>query len=56
MGNIYRFKEEYEKAMDCYNKALELKPTFTYAWNGKGNAFIDMDKFREALDCYDKAL
>lgn len=40
-------KENYG-AIECYDKAIELKPDFAEAWNGKGNVFEQQGKIRES--------
>jgi tetratricopeptide (TPR) repeat protein len=48
-GNIYSQLNEYQKAIDDFNEAIELYPTNAKCWNNRGNAFrlISCDKFIE---------
>ena len=32
----YYVSEEYEDAIECFDKAIEIKPDFADAWNSKG--------------------
>lgn len=49
-------KGEYYKAIDYYDKALNLNPNYVIAWNDKGASLARLKKFDDALICYDKAL
>ena len=46
----------YEEALQAIDKALELKPDYSYAWNNKGIALRNLGRHEEALQAYDKAL
>ena len=35
-GEVHRNKNEFEKAIVCYDKALEIHPKYKYAWHNKG--------------------
>jgi tetratricopeptide (TPR) repeat protein/predicted amidohydrolase len=47
---------KYEEAIRCFDKAIELKPRDSLAWNNKGVALDCLGKYEEAIRCYDKAL
>ena len=47
---------DYEKAIQCYDRALEIDPGYTNAWNNKGLALRKLDRYAEAIQCYDHAL
>jgi tetratricopeptide (TPR) repeat protein len=34
-GELFFLREEYDDALKCYNKALEVKPRFAEAYNAK---------------------
>ena len=55
-GNEYYYKKEYNKAIQCYDKAIEIKPNNAEAWNNKGNTLYRSGKHNEAIHCYDKAI
>jgi tetratricopeptide (TPR) repeat protein len=55
-GNEYYYKREYEKAIECYDKVLEIDPKYAYAWNNKCLALDNLGKHNEAIKCYDKVL
>ena len=46
----------YDEALKDYDKAIELDPNYTFAYNNRGLAFYKLDKFEEALKDYDKAI
>jgi tetratricopeptide (TPR) repeat protein len=53
---LYRFAEEYAKAIASYDKALEIKPDYHEAWNNRGYALDNLGRLEEAIASYDKAL
>jgi tetratricopeptide (TPR) repeat protein len=48
--------EQYSQALQYFNQALNLDPTLTDAWNGRGAALKKLGNFSEALAAYDCAL
>ncbi len=55
-GNALVESSMYAEAIQCYEKALEINPKLTEAWNNKGLALAKSGKIDEAIICYDKAL
>jgi tetratricopeptide (TPR) repeat protein len=55
-GNDFYFLGEYNKAIECFNKAIDLNPKSEKAWANKGNALIKLGKYNEALQACDKAI
>ena len=48
--------DRHEEALQCLDKALELDPRYSVAWNNKGAALVKLDRHEEALQCLDTAL
>jgi len=46
----------YEGALESYLKALELDPTYAWAWNGKGLAMAGLSRWQEAVTAYEQAV
>jgi tetratricopeptide (TPR) repeat protein len=46
----------YEEALQCYDKAIEINPEFSFAYSNKGNVYKDLGKLDEAIKWYDKAI
>ena len=46
----------FQKALYCYNKALELSPENSEYLTLKGNNLKRMNKLGDAVACYDKAI
>jgi tetratricopeptide (TPR) repeat protein len=55
-GNVYFYKREYNKALDCYEKALDIDPNNGYAWYYKGGSLYYLQRYNEAIASYDKAI
>jgi tetratricopeptide (TPR) repeat protein len=47
---------EYEEALRCSDKAIELNPNLVHGWNSKGFALNRLGKYKEAIECYDRAI
>lgn len=54
-GNEFYYKKEYQKAIECYEKALEIDPKYTDAWNNKGRSLYHLRKYKEALECSEES-
>lgn len=48
--------KRYEEALAVYQRAVEIRPEYAQAWQGKGDAFLELKQYDEALDAYDKAI
>lgn len=51
----YRQARLYEKALDLYQKALQLQPNDASLYDGLGNVYADMRKIPEAQQAFQKA-
>jgi predicted O-linked N-acetylglucosamine transferase (SPINDLY family) len=49
-------RDDLDKALDLFNKAINLKPEFAFAYNNRGLIFKDKGKIEDALADYQKAL
>lgn len=56
MGNAYDEKLEHDKAIKCYNRAIEIDPNYIKPWNNMGVAYINKKEYDKAIECYKKAL
>jgi len=45
-----------EETIPCYERAIELKEDYAWAWHNKGYALELLDRPREALKCYQNTL
>jgi tetratricopeptide (TPR) repeat protein len=55
-GNVHALNGEYEEAIECYLKALEIQPHHVNALNNLGNAYLAKRQFKLALERYERAL
>jgi tetratricopeptide (TPR) repeat protein len=46
----------FEKAVDCYNKDLELFPRDPDLWNRRGLVLEEQGRYEEAIKSYDRAI
>jgi len=49
-------KNEPDKAMEDYNKVIELNPSYGVAYSSRGDIYLQMEDFDNALKDYNKAL
>jgi tetratricopeptide (TPR) repeat protein/plastocyanin/sugar lactone lactonase YvrE len=54
-GDEHFLRDEYDKAIECYDRAIEVDPNLVDAWHKKGNAFYNKENYDEAIRCYDRA-
>jgi tetratricopeptide (TPR) repeat protein len=47
---------DYQGAIECTDKALEINPTNADAWTIKGGIFASLKAYENALACFDQAL
>ncbi len=56
MGNALRNASRFEESVECYLKALELKPDYADAHNNLGIAYAELGRFDEAVASYTRCL
>jgi tetratricopeptide (TPR) repeat protein len=49
-------KGNYKKAVENYEKAVEIDPEFAFAWDNMGLAFRKLEDYDKALAAYNKSL
>ena len=55
-GGNFLDSGNYEKAVQCYDLALQINPKHAGAWNNKGVALVKLGRYDEAIQCCDRAL
>ena len=55
-GYSYGKLEKYQKAIDAYKEAIEIKPDFHEAYNSMGVAYGKLKKYQKAIDAFKKAI
>jgi tetratricopeptide (TPR) repeat protein len=53
--SLLELRRNYE-AIECFDKAIELRGDFTLAWYNKGLALFDLKKYNESKKCFDKSV
>ncbi|KAF5437841.1 Tetratricopeptide (TPR) repeat containing protein [Candidatus Methanophagaceae archaeon] len=55
-GIAYNTLKQHEKAIEDFNKALELNLKYAEAYNNRGNAYAKLKQHETAIEDYNKAL
>ena len=55
-GLAYARSNQYEEAINDFNKALELDPKYAGAYNNRGNVYHELKQYKKAIEDYNKAL
>lgn len=56
LGTLYVNNDNSTKAIECFNKALELNPNHYVALNNLGVTYVQEGEFKEAIPNFQKAL
>ena len=54
-GNKLLRSQKYEKAVDAFDRAIQIKPDLSQAWYARGRAQRLQQKYKEALQSFNKA-
>lgn len=55
-GVIFLILDKVEDAVQCFNRAIQIDPTYTEAWVKKGTSLESLGKFEEAQPYFEKVL
>lgn len=55
-GLLLAIKNNFQLAINYYDKAIQENPKFIDAWFNKGNALYSIKNFTEAIICYDHTI
>ena len=56
LGNAYLINNDFDQALRCYDKAIELEPEEPSHLNNKGGALARLQRFDIALEVYEECL
>jgi tetratricopeptide (TPR) repeat protein len=49
-------KRDFDAAIACYDRAIEIDPNYAYAWYNKGFSLHSLQKYEQAIECYERAI
>lgn len=52
LGLVYMAKGKIDMAIDCFKKAVEIKPDYTPAKNSLGAAYLAQKRWNDAISCF----
>lgn len=55
-GYAFFNEKKYDKALEAYNKAIELNPKYAVAYSNRGIVYDELGKYQEAITDLDKAI
>ncbi|SVD20547.1 uncharacterized protein METZ01_LOCUS373401 [marine metagenome] len=53
---MYKELEEYQKAISCYEKAIQIDPNYANVYYNLGNILQELRELQKAKSCYEKLL
>jgi tetratricopeptide (TPR) repeat protein len=56
LGVTYGAEGAHEKELECYIKAIEIKPDYTLAWLNLGAEFGRREEYDKEIICYEAVL
>jgi len=56
LGNVYMLLDRLDPAVECFQRAVDVAPDFSFARNGLGLAYGRCGRYLEALEQYDQAI
>ena len=54
-GILFKSIEKYEKAVECFNQAINLEPDTTYYLH-KGKLLMELERYNSAIKCFHKLI
>ncbi|MBU3614812.1 tetratricopeptide repeat protein [Polynucleobacter sp. Latsch14-2] len=55
-GNLLLGENKHQMAIDCFNKAISIKPDHPAAFYNRGNALLGLSRFDDAINSFDQCI
>ena len=55
LGAAYYKLKQYEKAIECHNRAIDIEPKHSINYHNKGAALFRQGQYNSARDCFERA-
>eukprot|EP00927_Polykrikos_kofoidii_P038551 TRINITY_DN32962_c0_g1_i1.p1 TRINITY_DN32962_c0_g1~~TRINITY_DN32962_c0_g1_i1.p1 ORF type:complete len:827 (+),score=93.61 TRINITY_DN32962_c0_g1_i1:50-2482(+) len=56
VGNSFSLQREHEQAVRCFRRAIQIDPTFAYAYSLIGHEYTSIEQFDQAIQMYERAI
>ena len=54
-GMTFNYMKQFDKAIESFNKAIELDSTNSNYFSGLGDSYVSQEKYKKALTAYNTA-
>ncbi|CEG48107.1 DNA-binding cell division cycle control protein [Plasmopara halstedii] len=55
-GNCFSLQKEHDTALTFFQRAIQLNPSYTYAYTLSGHEYVANEDFEKAVNCYRHAI
>ena len=55
-GAAYYYLGQYQRAIEDYDKAIQLDPDYATAYYNRGGSYSDLAQYQRAIEGFDKAI
>ncbi len=54
-GNQFKQSDQYQEAVEAYQKAIELNPNFSWYYHNLAEVWVELEEWQKAMSCFRQA-